>query len=223
MLIIKTQTSFRLGFFITFITLKTPTKFIKMKLNLLVFATVLFVSTSFAQEVTKNEDTSLSGEFDKLYRISTSYQAYKVINKEKFLTLKQQVLDSLKTAQNQITTKNNLLEKAQKNIGSVQETLRQTKLELETTLQKENTISIFGKPLSKTLYSVLLWSLILILLAGLLYFIFKFTKNNMLTKRAERNLKDIEIEYEQYRKKALEREQKLRRTLQDEINKQRNS
>jgi len=45
----------------------------------------------------------------------------------------------------------------------------------------------------------------------------------MLTKRAERNLKDIEIEYEQYRKKALEREQKLRRALQDEINKQRNS
>jgi len=59
-----------------------------MKLNLLVFATVLFVSISFAQEETKNEDTSLSGEFDKLYRISTSYQAYKVIDKEKFLTFK---------------------------------------------------------------------------------------------------------------------------------------
>jgi hypothetical protein len=194
-----------------------------MKLNLLVFTAVLFISISFAQEATKNEDTSLSGEFEKLYRISTSYQGYKVIGKEKFLILKQQVLDSLKKAQNQITKKNNLLKEAQRNIGSTQETLRQTKLELETTLQKENTISLFGIPLSKTLYSVLLWSLILILFAGLLYFIFKFTKNEILTKRAEGNLKDIEIEYEQYRKKALEREQKLRRTLQDEINKQRNS
>jgi preprotein translocase subunit SecF len=212
-----------LGFFITFIAFQTPAKIIKMKLNLFVFTTVLFVSISFAQEATKNENTSLSGEFEKLYRISTNYQKYKVIDKEKFLTLKQQVLDSLKTAQNQITKKNNLLKEAQKNIGSTQETLRQTKLELETTLQKKNTISLFGKSLSKTLYSILLWSLILVLLAGLLYFIFKFTKNNMLTKRAEENLKDIEIEYEQYRKKALEREQKLRRTLQDEINKQRNS
>jgi len=194
-----------------------------MKLNLLVFTAVLFISISFAQEATKNEDTSLSGEFEKLYRISTSYQGYKVIGKEKFLILKQQVLDSLKKAQNQITKKNNLLKEAQRNISSTQETLRQTKLELETSLQKENTISLFGIPLSKTLYSFLLWSLILILFAGLLYFIFKFTKNEILTKRAEGNLKDIEIEYEQYRKKALEREQKLRRTLQDEINKQRNS
>ena len=76
-----------------------------MKLNLLVFTAVLFISISFAQEATKNEDTSLSGEFEKLYRISTSYQGYKVIGKEKFLILKQQVLDSLKKAQNQITKK----------------------------------------------------------------------------------------------------------------------
>jgi hypothetical protein len=194
-----------------------------MKLNILVFTAILFVSISFAQEATENEDTSLSGKFEKLYRVSTNYQEYKVIGKEKFLILKQQVLDSLKTAKNQITKKNNLLKEAQKNIGSIQENLRQTRLELETTLQEKNTIFLFGKPVSKTFYSFLLWSLILILFAGLIYFIFKFTENNILTERAEGNLKDIEIEYEQYRKKALEREQKLRRTLQDEINKQRNS
>jgi predicted dithiol-disulfide oxidoreductase (DUF899 family) len=34
---------------------------------------------------------------------------------------------------------------------------------------------------------------------------------------------DVEQEYEQHRKKTLVREQKLRRKLQDEINKQRNS
>jgi len=51
----------------------------------------------------------------------------------------------------------------------------------------------------------------------------KFKNNIYLTKKAEKNLKDVEIEYEQHRKKTLDREQKLRRTLQDEINKQRNS
>jgi len=223
LLIIKTQTSFRLGFFITFIFLNTPAKFIKMKKHVVLLIALLFVSISFAQEATEQEATSLNGKFDKLYRISTSYQKYKVINKEKFLNLKQQVLDSLKMAQTKITIKNNLLKEAQENINSTQDTLRQTVLKLEATIQKENVISFLGTPLSKALYNAILWSLIVFLLTGLLYFLFKFQKNSYLTKKGETDLQHIESAYENYRKKALEREQKLRRALQDELNKQRNS
>jgi septal ring factor EnvC (AmiA/AmiB activator) len=194
-----------------------------MKLYLLVFTAILFASISFAQETNNNEDNSLKKEFDKLYRISTNYQLYKVINKEKFLNLKQQVLDSLNTAKKLLTEKNNLLELKQETIKKTQDSLNKTKLELETTIQQKDSIFLFGLQLSKTAYNLILWSLILLLLFALLYFIFAFTKNNILTKTAEGDLKNIEVEYEQYRKKATEREQKLRRTLQDKINKQRNS
>ena len=61
------------------------------------------------------------------------------------------------------------------------------------------------------------------MLLALTYFIFKFSKSNVLTKEAKSNLIEVEQEFEQHRKKTLEREQKLRRQLQDEINKQRNS
>ena len=94
---------------------------------------------------------------------------------------------------------------------------------METSLKKENSISLFGIQLSKFIYNLLLWALISILLVLVIYLSFKFQKNNFLTKKAIQNLKNVEHEYEQYRKKALEREQKLRRTLQDEMNKQRNS
>ena len=56
----------------------------------------------------------------------------------------------------------------------------------------------------------------------MLFFIFKFFKNNVITKEAKNNLIDVEQELDAHRKKSLEREQKLRRQLQDEINKQRN-
>ena len=194
-----------------------------MKLNLLVFTAILFASTSFAQEINKKEDTSLKEAFDKLYRISTNYQVYKVINKEKFLNLKQQVLDSLKTTKKLLVKQNSLLKLKGENVKNTQTALNRAKLELKKTIQKKESISLFGLQLNKSIYNLILWSLILILLTALLYFIFAFTKNNILTKRAEDDLKNIEIEYEQYRKKAIEREQKLRRTLQDEINKQRNS
>lgn len=195
-----------------------------MRLHILTFAAILFVSISFAQETeTVNEDTSLSGQFDKIYRTSTSYQSYKVIGKEKFLQLKQNVLDSLKTSQKLVIEKENLLKIERQNIAKTQETLNITKLDLEAAVQKEDSISLFGLQLNKTTYNLILWALILGLLLALLYFIFKFSKNNILTKEAKSNLLDVEYEYEQHRKKTIEKEQKLRRELQDEINKQRNS
>ena len=40
------------------------------------------------------------------------------------------------------------------------------------------------------------------------------------TKAAKKSLEDTELEFEEHRRVALEREQKVRRQLQDEINKQ---
>ena len=194
-----------------------------MKIHLSLFTAILFISISFAQKTKDTGETSIRGEFDRLYRVSTNYKEYKVINKEKFLNLKQQVLDSSKASQNLLIEKNNLLKAAKLDNKKNQDLLTLTKLTLETALKKENSISLFGIQLSKFIYNLLLWTLILLLLVLVIYLSFKFQKNNFLTKRAEQNLKNVEYEYEQYRKKALEREQKLRRTLQDEINKQRNS
>jgi len=193
-----------------------------MKLHLSLFTTILFISISFAQKTKDTGETSIRGEFDRLYRVSTNYKDYKVINKEKFLDLKQQVLDSSKASQNLLIEKNNLLKAAKLYNKKNQDLLTLSKLTLESALKKENSISLFGIQLSKFVYNLLLWSLILLLLVLVIYLSFKFQKNNFLTKRAEQNLKNVEYEYEQHRKKALEREQKLRRTLQDEINKQRN-
>jgi len=194
-----------------------------MKLHLSLFTAILFISISFAQKTKDTGKISIVGEFNRLYRISTNYKEYKVINKEKFLDLKQQVLDSSKASQNLLIEKNNLLKASYLDNKKNQDLLTLSKLTLETALKKENSISLFGIQLSKFIYNLLLWTLILLLLVLVIYLSFKFQKNNFLTKRAEQNLKNVEYEYEQHRKKALEREQKLRRTLQDEINKQRNS
>ena len=193
-----------------------------MKTHLSLFIAILLISISFAQKTKDTEEISIRGEFDKLYRVSTNYKGYKVINKEKFLDLKQQVLDSSKASQNLLIEKNNLLKASRLDSKKNKDLLTLTKLKLETALKKENSISFFGIQLSKFIYNLLLWTLISLLIALLIYLSFKFQKNNFITKRAAQNLKDVENEYEQYRKKALEREQKLRRTLQDEINKQRN-
>ena len=197
-----------------------------MKLHLI----ILFIFTSsitFSQETTE-EDKSIEGQFDKIYRTSTTYKPkgttkrYKVINISSYEKLKSNILDSIKNSKNLVLEKESLLKIERDNIKKTQTLLSKTKSDLDIANQKENSISLFGIQLSKISYNLLLWSIITILLLGLLYFIFKFFRSNVLTKEAQENLIDVEHEFEQHRKKSLEREQKLRRQLQDEINKQRN-
>ena len=207
-----------MGFFYKFTFHKSQT----MKTFLFTLLFSLTLTLSYTQE-TKESTNSLENQFDEIYRISTSYQVYKVISKDRYQRLKLNVLDSLKSSREIISEKDNLLKTERSNIEKTKGTLSKTQLELEIANKKENSISLFGMQLSKITYNLLLWSIIIILLLGLSYFVFKFFRSNVLTKQAQNSLLETEEEFEQHRKKALEREQKLRRQLQDEINKQRNS
>jgi hypothetical protein len=186
--------------------------------------TLFFLLTSlisFGQETIEDKNT-LENQFDKIYRTSTNYQTYKVISKDKFQRLKANVLDSIKAAKELVSKKERLLKAESAVILKTKATLNKTQQDLEIVMNKENSISLFGIQLSKTIYNLILWGVIVILLFSLFYFIFKFSKSNIDTKKAKNNLLDVEQEFEQHRKKSLVNEQKLRRRLQDEVNKQRN-
>lgn len=192
-----------------------------MKIEALI-ASIFFISVfSFAQENNTQKNT-LNGQFNEIYKTSNSYQTYKVISKNKFLELNQNVLDSLKELKNSIVEKNKQLSEKGNTIKTTQENLTLTQIALHKAKEKENAISLFGLQLNKLTYNLILWSIILGLLLALLYYIFRFNRSNILTKKAQSSLLDVEHEFDKHRKKFLEREQKLRRQLQDEINKQRN-
>ena len=70
------------------------------------------------------------------------------------------------------------------------------------------------------LISFILWSIIAVLLGLLLIYIFRFNRSNSVTLSTNGKFDELEIEYENHRQRSLEREQQLRRKLQDEINKQ---
>ena len=188
------------------------------------FITLFLTLTSiftFSQQTIENTN-SLEGQFDEVYKKSSNYKTYKVISKERFERLKLNVLDSLMSSKRIISKKNNLLTKCRNKIKETNRLLTNTKIELESALIEEKFISFFGMKLSKITYNLLLWSTIVMLLLGFSFFIIKFLRSNVLTKKAKSTSEEVEQEFELYRKKTLVREQKLRRQLQDEINKQRN-
>ena len=66
-----------------------------------------------------------------------------------------------------------------------------------------------------------MWFIIIILSGILCYFIFKFKNSHQIIVSAKENLLEAENELVNFKKKSIENDQKLRRQLQDEINKQR--
>lgn len=189
------------------------------------FLVLLIITSNFSitaqQKVT--EENTLENQFDKIYRISTSYQTYKVINKLGYQKLKNNVIDSINIIKELLSEKESLLKSKDENIKRLNTKIKKTQLNLDASITKENSIFLFGLELKKTTYNIILWTLIIALITGVGFLAYKFSNSNILTKEAKNNLADIEEELKHYRKKSTEKEQKLRRQLQDEINKQRNS
>ena len=189
-----------------------------MKLLKLVIFSCLFSLANFAQDNT-TENKTIESQLDYLYRTSTNYQVYKVISKQGFLNLKTAVLDSISAAKKTISEKEHLIQSQNDSIKELKNNINQTKIRLDDALSKEDSISLFGLKLSKIWYNLILWILILLLITAAIFYFFKFKNSHVFTKEARENLKDVELEFEEYRKKTLLNEQKLRRQLQDEINK----
>lgn len=195
------------------------------KYSLCICFTFLFAFQVNAQSQATEEKLSLNSgtidsQFEYVIRRSNSWQDYKTVKKNWLYTLKAHTLDSLKAVHKDLSDTQAIVDKQAKEISDLKSNLDTTKSTLSLTNIEKDNISLFGMQMSKTSYNVLLWSIIAGLFALLLFFIYKYKNSNSITKEAKIALSETEEEFDDHRKVALEREQKVRRQLQDEINKQ---
>ncbi len=196
-----------------------------MKQFIIFLATLsISITCSFAQE-TENKlsltNGSINDKFDYVITKSNNYQEFKVVKKSWLNTLKKQVLDSV----NKQKTIVNQLSETIKNQKTNTNKLENKISELNTTITQINSdkehISFLGADFKKSDFKNIFWAVASILALLLVFFIYKFKNSNTTTQLVKTQLIDIEKEFEEHRKIALEREQKVMRKLQDELNKNR--
>ena len=197
-------------------------KFLGLTLILVISANSLHAQDTETQSLNEG---SINDQFEFILRKSgnfkgTNGQQYEAVSKSLFLTLQAHTIDSLKTIQEKLDSTKNTVETQQKEINDLKTNLGTTQSTLDSTNKEKNNMSLLGLSMSKTSYNILMWSIIAGLLTLLLIFIFKFKNSNAITKSAKKVLSETEEEFEEHRRSALEREQKVRRQLQDELNKQ---
>lgn len=199
--------------------------------------TIAFISllafTASAQTDSEENKLSLNSgtinnQFEYVLKKSSGWrdergQQYKVIKINWLYELRAHTIDSLNAVHKNLVDTQDIVSAQNNEIDGLKASLSKTQTDLENTNNEKNSMSLFGLQMSKTGYNLVMWSVIGGLLALLIFFIYKFNNSNAVTKQAKNTLSEMEEEFEEHRKVALEREQKVRRQLQDEINKQKDS
>lgn len=185
------------------------------------FAFLLFMfiySTSVhAQTPASTENQTFSGtieeQFDVLLKNSFPYENFKNV-RDYLPRFKKNTLDSLKALREKIQEQESAVESQKANIDSLTLALENTK----EIISQRDSIHFLGMSIEKGTYNVIVWSIITLLTILLLFFIQRYKSNIQTAKESKNTADEIREEFEQHRKKAMEREQKLKRDLQDELN-----
>ena len=187
-------------------------------LSLLVIFFLITINT-YSQK-TKKETLTISEQFDEVFRISTNYKENKVISKTIFQNLRNNALDSIERIHKELQLKNQRNNFLKDSLQTIKKELGNLNSDLKLIINEKDTIYLFGIKLSKFIYKIIIWITILLLIFMLSYSLYEYKSSFLVTSQAKKNLIDAENELSDLRKNSLKKEQKLRRLLQDEINKQ---
>lgn len=165
--------------------------------------------------------TTLEGVFQQLIDRSGAWQNFKMLDRGKLAAFQRSMTDSINGVRSQLVAEKQKVKENEATIKELNDKITEIQAALDQTKDQKDSVSFFGALVSKGLYNTIMWGIVLALASLLVLYIYKFSNGNVVTKKSINDLNELQEEYENYRKAAIEREQKVRRQLQDEINKHR--
>lgn len=192
-----------------------------MKRAMLLMIGVLVMGSAFAQtaeDALRNDTQTLRERYLVMKMKSQNYQEYKVI--------KENVLDGMwKIVSDSITAKQAAIRKSQAEAASLQaelnkniETLKEKEASMQDVVFSSSHIKVMGIDFNKGFFAGMVGIILLIaalVLAGVIYSMRVLRKN---LSEKEELASSISAEYEEYKRKAMDKQTKLSRELQNERN-----
>ena len=174
-----------------------------------------------AAPVEEAKPTTLEGVFQQLIDRSGAWQNFKMLDRGKLAAFQRSMTDSINGVRSQLVAEKQKVKENEATIKELNDKITDIQAALDQTKDQKDSVNFFGLLISKSLYNTIMWGIVLALASLLMLYIYKFSNGNVVTKKSINDLNELQEEYENYRKAAIEREQKVRRQLQDEINKHR--
>lgn len=193
-----------------------------VKRSALMFVLLMSViSMAYSQNLVPemNAQTSLEGQLDYVEEHTRIYENFRAIREDMFQELKSNVTDSLSASKKKIQNLNNLNYTIQNSYDSLQASLETTKSRLEEITVTKESVPFLGMEVNKKTYNTIMWLLVfgLITLLGVGYFL--FNRNRIITVSTKKDLEDLKVEFEKYRKSSREAREKADMTHFNEVQK----
>ncbi len=183
------------------------------------FFFILFFQVSIAQQNETPKDQTLNQQYNTLIEKSETFNDYKVLKKNKLNAFWKTVSDSVsladKSKREALATIN--VKKAQ--IEELNSVIKTKDEELATGEEEKSNISVAGIQVNKSSYAVISVILPVALLGVIGFLIVRIRMYHQTTSTAQKELKTMENECNDYKKRALDTQIKLNRELQTERNK----
>ena len=173
-----------------------------------------------AQEAASPEYTpsTLQEQFVYLKEQSNTFENKKIIREAQLNLLWTNVQDSLAQVHQQLGATQDKVAAQNDEISSLNEDLKAQQQAVNDSEHASTHITVLGIDMLKQNFLSFFWitaSILTLLLLGALY---QYRNSKRVTSKTQYNLRAIQRELEDFRKKSLEKERKLRRELQTERN-----
>ncbi len=185
-----------------------------MKTILLLFTVILLCFSVHIVEAKSIED-----QFDELKESSETFKEYKVIKIKTLNDFWKSVLDSINVKEAAIAKLQSENSVNKTNIDQLKANMEVRDAAIEELQYATSHINVLGVEFGKTFYQILNFTIISILLVfcGILIVSLKERRNIAKTKISA--FEKLELKFEEYKRSSLDKQMKLRRELQTEINK----
>ena len=162
--------------------------------------------------------SNLQDQFVYLKEQSSTYKDKKIIREARLNQLWANVQDSLAQVRKRLTTTQGRINAQNEEISGLNEKLDAQQQAVDDSEHASTHITVLGMDMLKESFLSFFWitaSILTLLLLGALY---QYRNSKQVTSKTQYNLRAIQRELEDFRKKSLEKERKLRRELQTERN-----
>lgn len=181
----------------------------------------VFGQTTSRREPPKGSLTSgtIDSQFIYLYAISRTQDGIEHVRQANLEQIRKNVADTIKVLTKEISNLKAKDGSQQASVEAMTDSLAQARNDLQIVQREKDSFSFIGISLQKGTYSLIMWGFVLLLAAALTFYIYRYNQSHIVTNDTKKAIEELQEEFDQHRKKAMEKEQKLKRQLQDELNK----
>ncbi len=161
---------------------------------------------------------SLGQQYQELIGKAESYNEYKVIKNSVLSQYNKAVQDTIALSKTTILSLENMVNEQANQINQHSSKITSLENQLAESEKLRNSLTFLGIPLGKRFYHTIVW----LIIAGLAVFstfaYTSFVRGNIVAKKTAKDKEIIEIQFEEHRKTAHEKQLKMARELQTERN-----